>query len=703
MVRCFFLLILCFDSNYSNGKMFQIKSLRRLSSYLFLLLGCFACSLTAGAQNSVTDYSEAFITVDDDVVSLAQLREAGLVITARYSGFLVAQFGPDVQVSTIRTLPGVEHISWAMPVETCSDSARYYSRVEDVQLGNGLEMPYTGKDVIIGIIDCGFDFNHVNLMDSTGNTRVKSVYMPLDNGEEGRSPVINRIMLPGKYYETPELIKNLTTDDSTSSHGTQVAGIAAGSYRDNGWYGVAPDADIVVCGIPEHELTDARVAYGITFIDDYARRMNKPCVVNISLGTNVGLHDGSSFLSRIMEQMSGPGRIFVVSAGNDGNNGVCVHRMIENKQDTVYTLLSGYFGSRTRMGKVCAWSKDKKVFNTRLIVVDTQNGDIVYRSRAYSATTAGSEGIISSDEDPQLAEYYTGSAKITGSVDANGIPYSLFDISSLDANEGNYVIGVQYYAPSPTELVAWGSQHVYFSRYGYSWVEGGLAKGSINDIATTDSCISVGSYNSRQYITMLDGTLYHRPFSVPEQISYYSAYGPDENGIQRPDVCAPGSVIISSGNRFHVNPPNLEYWQPSAFVDGVEYPYCPDLGTSMSAPIVTGAIALWLQANPSLSVADVRQVLKRSSYKDKNFTTANKERWGAGKLDANAGLRYVLCLDELTGDVNGDGEVNISDINAVISIILGSSVTADIQRRADVNGDGEVNISDINAVIAIIL
>jgi sorbitol-specific phosphotransferase system component IIA len=55
------------------------------------------------------------------------------------------------------------------------------------------------------------------------------------------------------------------------------------------------------------------------------------------------------------------------------------------------------------------------------------------------------------------------------------------------------------------------------------------------------------------------------------------------------------------------------------------------------------------------------------------------------------------------GDVNGDGEVNIADVNAVIDIILGGQADADTRYRADVNGDGEVNIADINAVIDIIL
>ncbi len=55
------------------------------------------------------------------------------------------------------------------------------------------------------------------------------------------------------------------------------------------------------------------------------------------------------------------------------------------------------------------------------------------------------------------------------------------------------------------------------------------------------------------------------------------------------------------------------------------------------------------------------------------------------------------------GDVNGDGEVNIADVNALIDIILGGYANASTMKRADVNGDGEVNIADVNALIDIIL
>jgi hypothetical protein len=55
--------------------------------------------------------------------------------------------------------------------------------------------------------------------------------------------------------------------------------------------------------------------------------------------------------------------------------------------------------------------------------------------------------------------------------------------------------------------------------------------------------------------------------------------------------------------------------------------------------------------------------------------------------------------EPIKGDVNGDGEVNISDVNAMIDFILSSSDDP----IADVNGDGEINISDVNEVISIIL
>ncbi len=62
-------------------------------------------------------------------------------------------------------------------------------------------------------------------------------------------------------------------------------------------------------------------------------------------------------------------------------------------------------------------------------------------------------------------------------------------------------------------------------------------------------------------------------------------------------------------------------------------------------------------------------------------------------------LYPIKASSGLIGDVNGDGEVNIADINAAIDMIL----IGDQSSNGDVNGDGEVNIADINAIIDIIL
>ena len=63
-------------------------------------------------------------------------------------------------------------------------------------------------------------------------------------------------------------------------------------------------------------------------------------------------------------------------------------------------------------------------------------------------------------------------------------------------------------------------------------------------------------------------------------------------------------------------------------------------------------------------------------------------------------LRFVKgnVIEPIVGDMNGDGEVNIADMNAVINMILDTPA-----ENGDVNGDGEVNIADVNAIIDIIL
>jgi hypothetical protein len=68
---------------------------------------------------------------------------------------------------------------------------------------------------------------------------------------------------------------------------------------------------------------------------------------------------------------------------------------------------------------------------------------------------------------------------------------------------------------------------------------------------------------------------------------------------------------------------------------------------------------------------------------------------------------YTIYFTEtptvVRGDVNRDGEVNIADINAVISVILRTFTDPNLVWEADVDGNGEINIADVNVIISIIL
>ena len=98
---------------------------------------------------------------------------------------------------------------------------------------------------------------------------------------------------------------------------------------------------------------------------------------------------------------------------------------------------------------------------------------------------------------------------------------------------------------------------------------------------------------------------------------------------------------------------------------------------------------------PEKSRGTVRWVLNLNANQPANFRIAMT----GGGTASNYVDDFVLYYKDSIGDVNADGAVNISDVNALISIILAGETSP----AADVNGDGQVNIADVNAVINQIL
>ena len=668
------------------------------------------CSGRAGLRDAApADSYQAFISVSD-ASAVDSLSRMGVRVLGVFEDFITAVM-PAGLLQDITSMDAVRHVALAQNLHLCNDSSRFYSNVLPVHHSDGRPAALMGDGVIVGIIDTGIDFNHVNFLDENGHSRVQAVYMPEDS--TGVSPVIGGCTLPGSCYETPEQIAALKADCVNSSHGTHTLGTAAGSCLANAWYGVAPRCGIVACGMPEDALTDVNVTCAVSYIFDYAARVGKPCVINMSIGSNDGPNDGTSFLCRVFESMTGPGRICVVAAGNDGNAPVCFHSSLTGVGDTVTTLLRNQSGGMQRKGYVSMWSDGPQVHQTRVVVVNRETGALEYSSPLLGVLPTDSVFSLTSDTDQAFANYYTGEIQFVSALeqigDNDGLrsecgryhSYWFYDVTSLAAG---HLLGLQYVADEPTMLSGWCTRSAYFYTFGLDGVTGGSAVGSISDLATTDSVISVGAYCSRiSYVDQL-GEEHFLSGNHTGELAAFSSFGPDECGKARPDVCAPGSLVISSANRYNQETSPLIMTAP-VLVDGMTYPYYVNQGTSMSAPVITGSIALMLELNPSLSVAEVREVLNRSSLKDNFVTSGDQSRWGFGKLNVDAAIDDVLMHHLTAGDVNTDGEVNIADILTIIDMILNPLIEHDGASliRADVNHDGEIHVADINAVIELIL
>lgn len=663
-----------------------------------------------GGAYKPNDY-QAFIEVDDSL-AIERLRQCGVTVNSMFDGFITAMI-PAHALDRLESLHGIRHVSIGHRVFLCNDSARFFSGVEPLHAGSGLVTPLDGCGVIVGMIDSGMDFNHINFCDKDGKSRVRAVYLPCDS--TGPQPIVENNPLPGSCYESPDQINSMTTDCDSASHGSHTAGTATGSYRNNGLHGVAPGADIVACGMPEDQLTDVNIANCVRYIVDYAARVGKPCVINMSIGTNEGPNDGSSFLCRTFASLSGPGRICVLSAGNDGDSPVCFHYALKGARDTVTTLLRNQWGGLHREGYVSMWSSDATLHKSRVVIINRSSGELEYVSPLIADLPVDSVFTISSDNDPDFARFYKGEMSFTAAWepqldDAGDLldesmwryhSYWIMDATSLVAG---HLLGLQYVADQETELAGWCTKKTFFYTFGLEGMTGGSPVGSISDLATCDSVISVGAYCTRKTYIDHHGEEHVLALCSPNDIAPFSSFGPDERGIDRPDVCAPGYALLSSGNRFDEKSAR-NTWLADEVVDGEAYPYYSNQGTSMSAPVIAGAVALMLQVNPSLTPSMIKEVIKRTSIQDYYVLNGDPRRWGAGKLDIEAAVNDVINRTLLPGDVNNDGEVNIADIQLLVDVVQGKWQRHDAATliRADVNQDHEILISDINSVIDLIL
>lgn len=577
--------------------------------------------------------------------------------------------------------------------------ARKASKNTDVQravLGSGTlqngttEFPsgLDGSGVVTGICDIGIDPFHIAF-----RNRLWFISTYVD------SIASRKVWAPFSYYDTGA-IRNVDTYEET--HGTHVLNILGGGYKGNSYYGGAPGS-ILACS--RSNLTDVSMLSGIEDIIAYAKELGKPAVINVSAGEYLGPHDGTDLFNRYLDLLCKEALI-CFSAGNNGHRQYSLRHTLGDGSPSVIDgmpAIGSMFESSVTWngfginGAMDIWSADTRSVDIRFVAYDQVDKRFIYRSPWYgpnAADTIAPEGAFSIEVDKTVgAETDSLRACLAGTViegawetcPDNGRFNLSFDYSigtEAEIPGGNhwarYIMGWEVRGAAGTSFDAYtDGLCTFMRRYGVPGMVDGNADGSISNLCCGHGVFAVGSWNDRNEVPVWQSD--NMSFSYEENTcSNWSSYGTLRDGRVLPHFCAPGNTVVSAmSSYYYAAHPNTR----RAFaqtVNGREYSWYEECGTSMASPAAASVLALWAQAYPKLTTEEAHSVIAKSSSRE--FKDIDDPRWGAGSIDAVEGLTEVI-------DMAGIGNISVSEGHPVVTV-TGNTIRV-------IGGDGSESAFDI--------
>lgn len=577
---------------------------------------------------------KAFISISD-ASTISEIERLGGTVYMQFDGYVSASIPTD-RVREISELEGVQFIEAGAPVKLLMDHARSQTMTNIAQENTNGDLPqaYSGKGVVIGIIDTGFELNHLDFYTpDESEYRVKRLW---NQNAIGRAPSEFGY---GAEYATETEIKAAIYDNTSEYHGTHVTGIAAGGDKKSPYYGVAPESDIVLVSFGQNEVD---ISNAVKYIFNYAESVGKPCVINMSLGTHQGPHDGTSTLDQFFATAVGPGRILVGAAGNEGTYLMHASKSF-TATDTQLKTMFGFDENATSLNTlVDVWGSVGSDIKVQGVVVDNLKGRIV--AQTDEASSADGNTVIN-------AFYLSDSGAectfrlIPSTNPGNGRPNVRVE-AYINEVANNRKVGLVISGNEGEEVHLWNCTYNPFINAGKSGWTAGDNKCTVGEIGgTSPDVISVGSYASCYYVI---------PYWDPEHMylletdmtigsrSDFSSIGPTADGRMKPDVLAPGHYVVSAINKY------ISGFEADGVVErtysnsGEAYYYFINVGTSMASPFVAGTIALWLEANPDLTPDDVRDVIENSCMTTSYLGELPNNEDGNGIINAYYGLKYIL-------------------------------------------------------------
>ncbi|MBS1781729.1 MAG: S8 family peptidase [Bacteroidetes bacterium] len=560
---------------------------------------------------------------------------------------------PISKVAQFCALSSLDYVQLDEPIHPNLDQVRLVTRVDSVQDGlGGLPAPFHGKNVVVGIIDAGFDYRHPTLFDTTGSRyRVRKIWEQTNSGTPPSGFVY------GNEWTDSTAMWNAGTDMQIS-HGAHVSGIAAGSgygsVNNKFFRGIADAADLVLVAITpsRQDWTStgmSAIVDALNYIYTYAASVGKPAVANLSWGSSIGSHDGLSLFSQACDNLTGAGKIFAISAGNNGTNAIHIQKTFSPTDTLARTFLTFSGSLPKKQSWVDVWGDSNKRF---CLQITLYNGSTPIDSSGYICLDNLMHNIMlkGSANDTFIAFLSTSTFSF------NGKPRIFLDI--VNGTNNSVLLSIK---SSNSSIHAWTGYvqkttgyYGSFSDNGFPWAMYGNNDYTIGDMGCTKSALTVGAFISKTSIKNVSGnTVTYITAAANGNIAGFSSRGPTVDGRIKPDIAAPGMVTGSAINSYDPSYTNggssfndvaYQYTDP---LNGRQYGYAMMMGTSMSSPAAAGIVALMLEANPTLTPTQVKSILQQTALTDNRtgaITPPGSTIWGWGKINALAAVKRAISM-----------------------------------------------------------
>ncbi|MEM7283743.1 MAG: S8 family peptidase [Pseudomonadota bacterium] len=527
---------------------------------------------------------------------------------------------PLQRVEAVRGTDGVVSLKPARKLRPLLDATVADTRAR-IDLLPGSTEGEQGSGVVVGIVDFGADVMHQNFRFSDGTTRIEAIWdqntAPSADSPEGfgygtlytQSDINIALQTADPYqalgYEPPPDNPFLPP----GTHGTHVMDIAAGNGEGSGLPGVAPEATFIFV---EPAATDipwsgpnvvganfgdsVQLLEAIKFVFDQAGE--RPCVVNLSLGTNGGPHDGTSLVEQGIDALVSqqPNRAVVIAASNSFADGIHVEDNVAqgSSTDVFWEVVAG----DTTDNEIEIWYSSQDSYNVELIAPNGQS---------LGSIALGANGTLQSDAGETLM---------------------FVSHRQQDPNNGDNTIGVfmESSLPPGRWILRLHGEQVNDGHF-HGWIERD-DRGQSSFAPPHNNTHTLGSISTGHHSIVVGSFDAHKP-SRP--LSWFSSAGPTRDGRQKPEVSAPGHDVFAAHSR--------------TLSGGVR-----KSGTSMAAPAVTGVIALMmseaLARGMDLDIATIRMLISELNQNNPPTGEGWDPRYGSGRVDASALIQAIIDRDQ---------------------------------------------------------